>query len=284
MMLLVLLIVMMPLSATTAGLFIWAGHRDESLDDGALVRQFLIAMVVVMALLWAISRKDSVRMRLDPMYRIQTQIESDPVYSTAKRLDSDTANVLRPFLEQQMFAGATLPQAMSLARLRLTNVVTERLGFADQATHILWGRLVADSLRELRTADPDLCYAVIASQVQDPKVLAQVFSAENSARFQQVVVAVYESANRGMSHDRPREDHYATHDEAVLEFRAIQAEIEERFDSSIAAQTAQGTSRKFLTTPLDSPKQLCSARIFQLEEMLKRPKPIASTLLDSVLR
>jgi len=281
MMMLLLLIVMTPLSATTAGILIWVGHRDESLDDGALVRNFVVAMTVVFALLWGISRTESVHKRLDPQYRIDTEIEANPVYSTAKRLDPDTAKVLQPFLIGQMSAGVPISQALLLARPRLTSAVTERLGFADHETRIMWGRLTAESLRELRSANPDWCYAAMAGQLQDPEALTAAFSADNSASFQQAVVQVYEAANKGMAHDPRRVVQHVSFNEAALEFRAIQAEIEQRFDSTVATQVA---AKRFPAEPPGSTKQLCSARIFQLEEMLQRPAPMASMLIDSILR
>jgi hypothetical protein len=278
---LALIVLMTPLCAATAGVLVWVGHRGESLDDGVLLRKFLIALAIVMALLWTIARTDAVRMRWDSQYRTQAEIETNPVYSAVKRTDPHGGRWLRAFLDQQLAAGTTLPQALLKARPLLTSAVTERLGFADQSSKLVWGGLVADSLQELNDANPDLCYRVMAGQSLDEVTVVHAFSAENTARFQQAVVRVYESANRGMRREFPPEDKPVNLSAAQLEFSAIQVEVEQQFGRSVAAQVA---GKSFPASPSDPAEQLCSARIFQLHEILKRPTAMASKLIDGVLR
>ena len=50
MMMLVLAIVFTPVCATIAGLIVWAAFRQESLEDAALLRHFLIVLVIVQVL------------------------------------------------------------------------------------------------------------------------------------------------------------------------------------------------------------------------------------------
>lgn len=281
MMFLVLTLLLVPVSATTAGVIVWAGHRDESLDDGALVRNFVIAMAFIVVMLYATSRTNAVRMRFDPPYRIEKEIKAEPVYLTLDKFDSTNAAKFGAFLGEQMSSGATMSQALALARPWLTNQITGRLGFTDQDTKVMWGHLVADSLEELQAADPQLCYGALSGRPVDPKSWATVFSTENSDRFRQAVVAVYESADRGMGHNYPAADRRADHNEVVTEYRAIQADIEQQFGHEVAAVLE---SRKFPESTSESAQDLCSARIAQLDEMLKRSKPVAASLIDAVLR
>jgi hypothetical protein len=280
-MMLVLAVLFTPFCATIAGFVVWVSHRHESLGDGALLRSFLVLLFISMALLWSVGRTSAVRMRLDPQLRVQAEIEAHPVYATLERLAPDDAKALRAFLGLQMSRGQTLSAAFLQARPLLTHSVTERLGFANQDSRLMWGRLVVDTLGELRARDPVLCYRALAGQELDQQALGQAFSPANTAAFQRAVVRIYESADRGMRRERSPADEPVTFNQAALEFRVVQDEVEHRFGPEVAAQIAHG---KFTDPAAAPPQQLCAARIFQLEAMLKRPKGTASMLVDSVLR
>src|SRR4029077_10486953 len=115
-----------------------------------LLRSFLLVLVISMALMWSVGRTNVVRMRLDPQFHLQTQLEANPVYSTLARLAPGDARSLREFLNAQVSRGATLTEAFLQARPMLTQSATERLGFADQSSKLIWGQLVVDTLDELR--------------------------------------------------------------------------------------------------------------------------------------
>jgi hypothetical protein len=281
MMLLVLAVLFTPVCATIAGLIVWAAYRKESLEDTALLRHFLIVLVMVMGLGWATSRTEAARVRLDPQYRMMTEIEANPVFSTIKRHVYGDARPLREFLFAEMSHGATVSQALQQARPMLTRLATDRLGFADQQTHLMWGQFVADSLEELRKADPALCYGTIAGGKVDEQALTQAFSQENTDEFQQAVMKVYESGDREARRERIPTDKPVKFNEAALEFQVVKAEIEQQFGRDVAKQVS---SKKFSAEPVAGEGELCAARIFQLQAMLKRPKAMASILIDSILR
>jgi hypothetical protein len=76
----VLALLLMPACATVAGLVVGVAHRHEALDDGALLRNFLIILVIGMTAAWGIGRTDAVQMRLYPQLRMQTDLNAHPVY------------------------------------------------------------------------------------------------------------------------------------------------------------------------------------------------------------
>jgi hypothetical protein len=155
------------------------------------------------------------------------------------------------------------------------------MGFADQESRLMWGHVIADSLRELQAQDPALCYRALSGQARDPQALSHAFTADNTQAFQRAVVRIYESADEGLRHQRAAGDKPANFNETALEYRAIQNSVEQSFGPSVAAQIS---SRKFPESPADSPGQICAARIYQLEAMMERPKPAAAMLIDSALR
>jgi hypothetical protein len=107
-------------------------------------------------------------------------------------------------------------------------------------------------------------------------------SAENSAAFQAAVIQLYQATNAGMQrHGLAPGDERVVFNDAALEFGAIQTDIEQNFGRSVADAVGQ---KALPLTPAVSPDLACSARIFQLQAMLKRPQGKAAMLIDSVLR
>jgi len=277
-----LIILSMPLCASVAGTLVWVAHRNETADDSELLKHFLVALIVAMAILWSISRTDAVRMRLNPQLRIEAEIKKNAVYAAVGQFAPSDAKALWTFLGSRMARGETLSQALLEARTFLTQALNERLGFADQKSRLVWGRLAVNTLEELQARDPALCYRFMATQALDEQESTHALSAENSAAFQAAVIQLYQATNAGMQRRglAPGDERVAFND-AALEFRAIQTDIEQQFGRSVADAVGQ---KKVPLTPAVSPDLACSARIFQLQAMLKRPQGKAAMLIHSVLR
>ena len=281
MMLLLLELLFAPICATTAAMVVWLLHRDEELGDGELLRNFVVVLIMSGVALWGTSRTNAVRLRLDPQYRMQTQIEANAVYDALRRSRPDDARSLRELLVTEMLRGEELSAALLQARPMLTASTNDMLGFADQQSRRVWARVTVDSLKELQAMDPELCYQALAGRSLGSHVLQQVYSAENTRAFHQAVIGIYESGALGMTHERPPGEKPADFNEAALEFRAVQDAIEQHFGPVVAKEIARRTFSEVLGAPAE---QICAARIFQLEAMLQRPKPVAAMLIDSVLR
>ena len=94
MMLVALQLLFAPVAASIAGIAVWVFHRDESLDDGQLVRRFIFFLVMAGIGLYATLSSDSVRLRTDANYRIATEIDAHPLYDAFKRTSPDEAGRL----------------------------------------------------------------------------------------------------------------------------------------------------------------------------------------------
>jgi len=272
----------MPICACLAGVVLWGISRNQALDDKTLFRYFVTLLMSAMVLVWGLSRTDTARKALNPSFRVQTELDMQPVYTVIKQFAPDDFKQLDALLKQHMAQGMSLGDAMIQARPLLTQLANQRLGFADQKSRVLWGRVTADSLRELQTTDPALCYLALAPASLTQAAPSQSFSAENTARFQQAIVSIYRSADLSMRHEQSPDDEPAVEfNAAALEFRAIQAVIEQRFGPAVANQLAK---RTFPEPPAGPKETLCAARIVQLDAMLGRPQAMAAMLIDSALR
>ena len=278
-----LVLLLMPICATVAGFLVWISNRNQLLEDRDLLREFVLILLVLMLLGWGISTTDTARMHLDPQFRLQTELDANPLYTTIKQFAPDDHQKLHDFLVLQMSEGKTLQEALLQARTLLVGMANHRLGFSDQKTHLLWAQVTVDTLKELQAQDPALCYqALPIAQPLDQPVLAEAFSAENTNAFQQAIIALYESADRGMRHEKSStNDKPVEFNAAALEYRVVQDMVEEQFGEAVERQLSQKSCPE---PPIAPREEMCAARIVQLEAMLERPQAMAARLLDSVLR
>ncbi|OYY74891.1 MAG: hypothetical protein B7Y40_02760 [Gammaproteobacteria bacterium 28-57-27] len=283
MMFFLFLYLLIPVCATFAGFIVWAINRGQSLDDGTLIRDFLIILAISLLLVGGAGTTDTVRLYLDPQFRLQTEMDAHPVYSTIKRVSPDDHTKLDTFLAVQMSHGDTLAEAFLQARPLLTQLTNQRSGWADQKTKLAWGRVSVDSLKELQAIDPMLCYRTLSTQPPSQQELAHAFSADNTTAFQQAVVKVYESSVLGISNKRSPDDEAPVEfNAAAREFYAIREAVAQRYGKPVAELATN--KKAFPATPTQPPEKMCAARIFQLEAMLERPQAMAARLIDSLLR
>jgi hypothetical protein len=269
-----------PACAVASALVVGVIHRHDELEDGALLRQFIVVLVIGVGLLYTTMQRPSVQLRLNPELRLQADIEADPIYKTLADVGPEYAARFRAVLATEQVTSATLPQARLQARSMLSALATERLGFADQATHIAWGQVTLDTFRELKARSPEQCFAALSGQALDRETLAHGFSAQNTAAFEAAALQVLESSGKGLRRDRGG-DRPADFNATMREYRGIQDQVAQDFGPEVSTLL---TNKRFPQSPPMSADTVCAARIYQLEAMLKQPKATAALLIDSALR
>lgn len=277
-----LILFIQPLCATIAGLVTWVEHHDESIDDGRLVRKFLFTLIVCLIISFGAMRTNAVRMYIDPEFRLQTEMDAHPVYAAIKASVHHDHEKLHNFLLLQVAQGKTLSDAFLQLRPLLSQMTTHNLGFSDQKSTLTWGRVTADSLKELENQDAALCYQALSLKPMDGQTLAHAFSAENTKAFQQAVVEVYKSVEFDSFERIKRNQSVKSveHDAVRLEYRSIYDRIVQQYSKPIAEQLTQ---KQFPEQPIAPPEQICTARIAQIEAMLERPQAMAARLIDGIL-
>lgn len=267
-----------PGCAALAGFVLWASSRNHVLEDGELLRSFLILLFVCLALVGGASQTSAARMYLDPHFRLLTELDAHPVYAAIKRVSPDDHRALHAFLMAQMSRGATLPEAFLQARPLLTRLTNDRLGFTDQKSRILWGRVTADSFSELQDNDPMLCYQVLSLQPLDR---LPTFSADNTKAFQQALIKVYDASSEERRKVWQSDEHPVGFNDAAIEYRTIKDDIAQQYGKPVAERLDKRIAPDL---PSELAEQMCGARTMQLEAMLERSQAMASRLIDSVLR
>lgn len=276
-----------PTCAVMSAVVVGVMHRREELEDSALLREFIIVLIFGVALVYATLQRPSIQLRLHPELQLQADIEADPIYRALAHVGPEHAARFRSLLVSERATAATLPEARLQARSMLTALATARLGFADQATRIAWGRATVDTLRELQAVNPEQCYAAVSGQDLDRGTIARGLSAHNAAEFEAAVIPVLlqspglELPGKGMDGARSRDDKPADFNATMLEYHGIQEDIAQRYGAEVSALL---TSKRFPQSPPMAADAICSARIYQLERMLQQPKATAALLIDSALR
>ncbi len=287
----IVLLLLMPLGAGCAALLVGVLHRDAELEDAALVRHFLFMLGLLTAVAVAIGRTEPVRRTIDPAYRIARELDADPVIQAVAAYDPEAIAGLRGAVATRIAAGATLQAALEGSRPLLFTRITGRIGFADPKTRVTWASMVADALDELAANRPQACWQVDVSaageddgQREDGDAAVPAafdFSAGNDRDFLRAVVAVYESADRGMRHDPSADAEYAPRGASQAAAQQVFAQLESDYGSDVA-RALHDLDRR---APAEVEwSRLCEARRDQLAAMLEQPAPVAGTLVDSLLR
>jgi hypothetical protein len=262
-------------------------HRGEELEDSALLREFIIVLIACIGLLYATLQQPRIQRLLHPELQLRADIDADPYYKALAHIGPEYAAQFQALLLTERATAATLPEARLQARSMLTALATTRLGFADQATHIAWGQATVDTLQELRAISPDECYAAISGRNLKHETVAHGLSAHNTAEFEAVVIPVLwqspglESPGDRLDRSPSRDDRPVDFNATMLEYQKIQDDVAQRYGSQVSALL---TSKRFPRSPPMAADTVCSARIYQLDQMLQQPKATAALLIDSALR
>ncbi len=279
---LALFFLMVPsLAAILAGVAVAGFNRHQVLEDGPLIRQFLVAMGVAVVVLVAVANSHGVRMRWDPVYRLQTQLAADPVLQALHAYAADDGRKLHDLLVLAVNEGHTLAQAKALTRPVLAEWARYRVGFADQATSLRWAQVHMDALRELQARDPTLCIQYLLPPSAESLPGLAALSAANTAAFEEAVVQLYTAAHRTMSRTGASTDAPVQLDELRAHYRAVTELVAQRHGLRFGEGTARATVAQLQA---DTPARVCAAYLFRLEAMQASPTPVAARLLQAALR
>lgn len=276
-----------PACAVMSAAVVGVIHRHDELEDDALLREFIIVLVVGIGLVYATLQRPTIQLRLHPELQLRAAIEADPIYKALAHIGPANARRFRAVLIRERASVASLPQARLLARPMLTALATARLGFADQATHIAWGQATVDTLHELQALSPEECYAAISGQDLQRETIVRGLSGHNAAEFEAAAIRVLlqspglGSSGEGLQRASASGEQPADFNATMLEYQRIEDDVAQRYGSDVSALL---TSKRFPRSPPMAADTVCSARIYELESMLKRPKATAALLIDSALR
>jgi len=264
-----------------AALMVWVTNRHDVLEDRQLVAYFMVFWLIFLGLALGFSRTHTARMRIDPVYKLQNELEAQPLFAAVKKYGaSEFEDFARIVLPEVLVQHKSISEAIAKARPMLTKKVQYQAQFLNANSYMPWANVVVDSLYELQKRDPQLCYQVISQpEMLASEAIVANFSEANHAAFQNAVQQVYSYMASGKSSGAPDSvGEIASHSTLVTEYRAIGQSVEERFDASMAYALDHKDSEQWRQ---QTPAMLCKAKLFQLESMRARPAHIAAGLLRS---
>lgn len=269
------------LAAVMAGVAVAGFNRHQVLEDGPLIRQFLVAMTIFVLVLVGVSKSHPVRMRLDPVYKLQTELAADPVLQALRENAPDDAKKLENLLILATNEGHSLARAKALTRPVLSLWARYRVSFADHKSVLQWAQVHIDLLKELRERDPALCIQYLQAPTAESLPGLTGFSASNTAAFERAVVQLYTSANQGSRRTGATADPVVSLEELRAHYAEITEQVFQRHGLRFGEGTAKTTEAQLLA---DTPARVCNAYLDRLEAMQARPAPVAARLLQAALR
>jgi hypothetical protein len=267
--------------AVLAGVVVAVMNRNEVLEDSSLIRQFVVVMLACSVILFGASKTHSVRMRIDPVYKLQTELNTDPVLQAIKEHAPDDGRKLEELLVLGTSEGHTLAQAKALTRPVLVTWARYRVGFAEHKATLQWAQVHIDALKELRDKDPALCVQYLLPPTAEALTGLMSFSAANTAAFEAALIELYASAHRKMGHTSKANDPPVDLEVFRAQYGLVADAVWQRHGLRFGEGTAKATVAQLKA---DTPKRVCDAYIFRLETMQASPAPVAARLLQAALR
>jgi hypothetical protein len=276
-----LVVLWIPLSAMLAGGVLSVSTRGELLEDGALIRQFVLLLAIAALLLYGIGTRDFVRVRVDPGYREEKAFLEHPLPAAMRQWSSSDANELRAFIAQRVAQGETTAEAFRQARRLLERKGARMVLFGDADARLAWARAELEGLKEQQARDPEACYRALAAQPLDAGAPSGGYSDANTVALHEALAALYESAPR-MKQNRGVSSRAVSLAEGRAAYAPIYQAIASRWGDPIAKRLSGVGQFPF---PVQEPADaVCAARIYQIEAILEQPAPVAAYLAGNLLR
>lgn len=271
-------LLLLPVCAVIAGVIVGVSNRDQSPEDGSLVRQFLLFLAIFAAATWGITRLPSIQSRINPEVRLQEQLHANVAYEAIEKYSpSDTVKV-QAALAKDVGNGVRVADAFVRIRPLFAALVRERLGFADQATAVMWAGVMGDVLQQMKAADPQKCLRTLNPREGAPHPLSEpVLSEASNAAFMKAVAEVYASASAGMRNDGTRKDPRIELQALQMEYRLVMEQMKGEFGDDAGRS-------KDLQWREAHPAMYCDMVLRKMQLILQREPAMAGTLLREYLR
>jgi hypothetical protein len=255
---------------------------DMQTTDEGLHRSFMLIFSMAFLLCYGLLQRPGVQRWLDPNLQKAHELETYPVYQAVQTYQADEQHRLARLLTKELANGNNVRIAFTRARPVLEEIGLSRLGFADESTHVAWGRVQLQTLEQLAQRDPTLCFARINGDENGLTALRSGLSDDNTTAFEQAFVALLRTADAGMGGKW-------TPPSEKLELGAIQRRYSElreplvaRFGEAAINYLERRGFEQVSAAGIET--TVCDARIAQLKAALNERPAMAARLIDSLLR
>lgn len=277
-------ILIFPACALLAVVVIALVQKGKELDDRGLLLSFAVLFSVALLLAMGLLRTQWAQTRLDPTLELAAQLQTHPVIVALDTFHGDDNLALRTAMLADMDRGQSLSASLQKVRPALSLIGRDRLGFADEAAHLAWGKVELGALRELASRDVKQCAALALSQTDANAYLplGSGMSAENQQAFEAAFVALLTSADAGLRKQGTPPSQNIDFNQAQQRYVQLHAALKQRYGATV--DEFFGRRRFEKLPPFDDVRVLCEYRIAQLDAYLCEPPAMAARLLDAAMR
>lgn len=277
-------ILIFPACALVAVVVIALVQRGAELDDRGLLVSFAVLFSLALLLTLGLLRTPAVQGKLDPTLELAAQLQAHPLVQALDQFHADDSMRLRSTMLAEMDNGKSMSEALANARPALSLIAKDRLGFADEAARIAWGKTELQALRELRRREMQLCATLALSQSEARSYLplASGMSPDNQQQFETAFVAILTSADAGMRREGKPPSQNIDLGQLQMRYREVRKPLVQRYGDEVANFLER---RRFeQLPPFSDARVLCEFRIDQLDAILREPPAMAARMLDATMR
>ena len=277
-------ILIFPACALLAVVVIALVQKGKELDDHGLLLSFAVLFSVALLLAMGLLRTQWAQTRLDPTLELAAHLQAHPVIVALEQFHGDDNLALRTAMLADMDRGQSLAATLQKVRPALSLIARDRLGFADEAAHLAWGKAELAALRELAGREVKQCATLALSQTDANAYLplASGMSAENQQAFEAAFVALLASADAGLRKQGTPPSQIIDFNQAQQRYVQLHEPLKQRYGADV--DEFFGRRRFENLPPINDARVLCEYRIAQLDAYLREPPAMAARLLDAAMR
>lgn len=264
--------------AALAGLFTWSFTRGRAPSDGELLKNFVIALAMLLMLSAGISRTEFARSRWDEGYQARVSYLGWPVHAALrehrpeewKQMEAVAVRAFDELVPPQLVFAQTRMHYLGLARRMMES--------AQDSAVLAYAQALVPVLEELRTSDPKACVRMAWQHAggEPFDVSPKLSAAVNEAYERAVARLVAQNATSAKSASEWKPEPRA----GLAEVRAAVVELVEPIRARHGVGPEELMSRG--VAQLD-PAAACGATIAFFQGVLAADAIVARTLFKQVL-
>ncbi|MCU0754628.1 MAG: hypothetical protein MUE46_05825 [Xanthomonadales bacterium] len=268
------------IAALPAVLFLALTQRDTELSDASLYRQFVAIFALTALGLYGLMQEPVVQRQIDPAAQLAYDIENHPVLAALVNHQSPSAETIRNAVRTELASGKRLSEAVRSVHPGLFRAGRERLAWADAASALGWARAHREQLAWLQSRQVEACAALAVLQPEGIRALSGGLEPALATRFEASLIAVLESAKRGLATPHSSD---VSLEEMQTAYRGVSDTLAQRHGEALARQLATPAGFQSGDSGADA-ATVCSARIDQLDAVLALSPALAARIATNLLR
>ncbi|MCC2676019.1 MAG: hypothetical protein K0R58_2966 [Ramlibacter sp.] len=264
--------------AALAGVFTWMLTSGRKPEDGELVKDFLVALTMLLMASFAITRTDWVRSRFDEGYQARAAYLQMPVHVALKEHRPDEWKQME-LVAVQAFDEMVPPKVvLAQTRMHYPGLARRLLGTAQGGAVLAYAEALVPVLDQLRSSAPAQCVRMAWPQIAaDPFDPSPRLSAAVNLAYEQAVARVVAENTASAVKGAWKAEASASLQELQAGLEQVRAETAEKHGDAVAQLHTLAVAEM-------EPAAACAATSELIARTLKLEPRVAGAVLKQLLK